>query len=290
MPNKHLVIDTDIGTDVDDAVALLQILGSQQYKDISITTVYGNVRLRAQIAENYCHLQHVSVPIFPGASNTLSGREIWTSGLEGSLHENLANCKAFSGSAAGHLYAISNSAYEVNILAIAPLTNIATAIDRDSNFARRINEVFLMGGRFSEGKAEHNILSDITAAQKVFESGLRISAVGIEITSRVKMELDSLDRVRDCGKMGLLLFSEIVQWADFRNQNWIEPHDSIAFLMHHKPEIFEFSPWGYISVSDDGKTSFEVDARGQHRYVTDIDVSATKEAIIEGIEGVKFRS
>ncbi|MEY3400082.1 MAG: hypothetical protein RLZZ486_550, partial [Actinomycetota bacterium] len=72
--------------------------------------------------------------------------------------------------------------------------------------------------------------------------------------------------------------------------DWIEPHDSIAYLMFHKPEIFEFSSWGHISISDDGKTTFKFDRKGRHRFVTNIDVSAAKEAIIAGVEGVKFRS
>lgn len=290
MLNKHLLIDTDIGTDVDDAIALLQILGSVDNSIISVTTVYGNVQLRAQIAESYCSLQETPVSIFPGSSETLSGKDIWMSGLEGSLHKDLDTNREFTTSAKKHLSNLLNAPHEINIFAIAPLTNLARAIDNESTFDKRIQNVFLMGGRFTEGKAEHNIFSDITAAQRVFASDLKISVVGIEITSQVKIGLDSLDRIRNCGESGLLLVSEIIQWANFRGQHWIMPHDSIAYLMYRKPEIFEFSPWGQVSISDDGKTTFEIDAKGSHRYVTNIDVSAAKEAIIAGVEGVKFRS
>lgn len=290
MLTKHLLIDTDIGTDVDDAIALLQILGSESNSIISATTVYGNVQLRAQITESYCSLQETPVSIFPGASKTLSGKDIWISGLEGSLHKNLDTHREFTTSAKEHFSNLLNAPHEINILAIAPLTNLAEAIDNESNFDKRIQDVFLMGGRFTEGKVEHNINSDIAAAQRVFASNLRISVVGIEVTSQVKIGLDSLDRIRNCGESGLLLVSEIIQWANFRGQNWIVPHDSIAYLMYQKPEIFEFSSWGQVSISDNGRTTFESDEQGRHRYVTNIDVSKAKETIIAGIEGVKFRS
>jgi purine nucleosidase len=290
MLTKHLLIDTDLGTDVDDAIALLQILGSEDNSIITVTTVYGNVQLRAQIAESYCSLQETPVLIFPGASKTLSGKDVWVSGLEGSLHKELDTNREFTTSADEHLSNLLNAPCEINIFAIAPLTNLAKAIDNESTFEKRIKDVFLMGGRFSDGKAEHNFLSDVTAAQRVFESDLRISVVGIEITSQVKIELHSLDRIKNCGPCGLLLVSEIIQWANFRGQDWVEPHDSIAYLMYRKPELFEFSPWGHVSISEDGKTTFEIDSKGRHRYVTNIDLSAAKEAIFAGIEGVKFRA
>jgi inosine-uridine nucleoside N-ribohydrolase len=290
MFSRHLVIDTDIGTDVDDAVALIQILASERKSAVSITTVYGDVQLRAQIAENYCRFQDEPVDIYPGASKTLSGREVWKSCLEGSLHKGLGPNSVFANSAQEFFSNISHSDNVVNILAIAPLTNLANAIANNSNFEKRVQDVFLMGGRFADGRVEHNILSDVTAAQKVFNADLRISVVGIEITSQVKIDLKNLSRIEKRGPAASLLVSEIIQWANFRGQDWIEPHDSIAYLMFHKPEIFEFSSWGHISISDDGKTTFEIDVKGRHRFVTNIDVSAAKEAIFAGIEGVKFRS
>ena len=87
--SNQLIIDTDIGTDVDDAIVLAQILGSWPEDKLSITTVYGDVRKRAQIASNDCRLMNKSVDIYPGETLTISGKNVWTSGLEGTLHDNL---------------------------------------------------------------------------------------------------------------------------------------------------------------------------------------------------------
>ena len=86
---NHLIIDTDIGTDVDDALALTQIIGSRPFYGTSVTTVYGDVEMRAQIASNYCRLMDSKLEIYAGERKTISGKEVWTSGMEGNLHEAL---------------------------------------------------------------------------------------------------------------------------------------------------------------------------------------------------------
>ena len=51
-----IILDTDIGSDVDDALALAMLLGCDSINLLGITTVYGDTKLRAQIAQHLCHI------------------------------------------------------------------------------------------------------------------------------------------------------------------------------------------------------------------------------------------
>lgn len=284
----HLVIDTDIGTDVDDAIALLQVLGAQTEGSLSITTAYGDTKLRAQIAGRYCALVGRAIEIFPGRARTLSGKPIWTSGLEGSLHSQLEDVLISSTNAVEHLLAISSDPLRtVSILAIAPLTNIAEAILEDADFASRISHLYVMAGRFGEGKFEHNIVSDITAAKVVFESGIRISVIGIELTSQLVLRQDFSEKVSLCGDAGSLLSREIEQWSGFWSRDWIVPHDSLAALMLLEPEIFDFSERGRVRIDSDGsapgRTDFMESADGPHRIVRGFNKERAESAILSAI-------
>ena len=72
---KHkIVLDTDIGTDVDDAMALALLLGRADVEILGITTVYGDTKLRSQIAARYARLMGAKLKIHAGSEQTLSGR------------------------------------------------------------------------------------------------------------------------------------------------------------------------------------------------------------------------
>lgn len=287
--SNQLIIDTDIGTDVDDAIALAQILGSWPEDKLSITTVYGDVRKRAQIASNYCRLMNKSIDVYPGETRTISEKDIWTSGLEGTLHKNLEMQIFRKKSGVEHIAdSVAKGRHSIEVIAIAPLTNLAKAINKVSGNINNLKHIYLMGGRFSPGKIEHNIVCDIEAAQKVFNSNLKIDVVGIEITAQLKLSLPELNFLSQLGKAGELLHEEINQWAQFLKHDWIVPHDSIAFLMKSNPELFEFSKLGDIRVLEDGQTEFQENPFGTKRIVKKIDVEDARTSIISSLEGVKF--
>lgn len=291
MSAKQLVVDTDIGTDVDDALVLLQIVGSRPDYEIAITTAYGDVQKRACIANSYLNLLGSSISIYPGEEKVISGKEIWVSGIEGNLHEEFITDKIRKVNAVDYILSSSSDPkIETEILAIAPITNIAHVVDRSSDASRHIKNLYVMAGRFAEGKCEHNIVSDIVAAQRVFRSNLNMSVVGIEITSRLKMNVREFEFLNDLGSAARLLFSEIVQWANFWNRDWIVPHDSIAYLLKSNPELFQFSSYGDIEVRNEGHTTFCENPLGTKRIVQDMDVERVRLLITSSIEGVKFSS
>jgi purine nucleosidase len=78
------ILDTDIGTDVDDILALTLMARSPEIELIGVTTVYGDTRLRAKMARFVCEqLDRRDVVIAPGESDTLGGQDVWWGGHEG---------------------------------------------------------------------------------------------------------------------------------------------------------------------------------------------------------------
>ena len=290
----HLLLDTDIGTDVDDAMTLIQLIGEGFAPQMSITTAYGDCNLRARITKRYCNLANVEIPIHGGEPETLSGKEVWVSGLEGSLHESLDAETYSEEPAVDHILSLSHDeTKDLHILAIAPLTNIAKAVLKDPTFPKRVKHLYLMGGRFDDGKLEHNIVSDVTAADVVFSAGFNITLVGIEATLRVRMPEPLINRIALAGQVGFTLSRDIYQWWDYWSETWSVPHDPISALTFLKPELFSLSEPGQIQVAtsgkEPGKTIFIPSTTGTHRIVKDFDPQVIAEEIVKSIEQLEQR-
>jgi purine nucleosidase len=288
----HLILDTDIGTDVDDAMTLIQLIGCNKASEMTITTVYGDTGLRAQIAKRYCKLASSDIKVFAGETKTLSGKDIWISGLEGSLHEALDDENYESLSAVDHLLNCANDfGGELVILAIGPLTNIAKACLRDPAFATKVKHLFVMGGRFEDGDAEHNFVSDAVAADIVFSAGFEATVVGLEATHRIKMPSELIERIKHSGPAGLALSNDIYQWWEFWQETWNVPHDPIAALAFLDDSLFTFSALGSISVANEGPVvgkSVFAPGEGKHRIVLDFEPEKVAEEIVKAIEASRL--
>lgn len=260
---RKLILDTDIGSDVDDALALAVILGSEQINLLGITTVYGDTSLRAKIAMQLCQLVNRSIPTFPGESEALSGRKTWLSGNEGKGFLNLHSFQVSSTNAIDFMIeTINNLPNEVDILAIGPLTNIALAISKSPNFAERIKHLWIMGGDFTQVKVEHNFKCDVTAAKLVLESDIPISILDLPSSQKTILTAVEIDRIKTAGSLGPTLFSEILSWIQPRNQDWTTPHDPIAALKLIDSELFDVTSKGRVRIDDEGKSFWTQDPQG----------------------------
>src|ERR671924_236556 len=93
---RPVVLDTDIGSDVDDALALAMLFGAPEVDLLGVTTVYGDVQVRARIARRLARLAgRDALAVVAGASRPLSGGEAWWAGFEGRLYADLA-CEVFA--------------------------------------------------------------------------------------------------------------------------------------------------------------------------------------------------
>lgn len=271
--SMSLVLDTDIGTDVDDILALAVILGSPGLSLAGVTTVYGDVLLRARIVARVATVAGRPLgPVVPGQATTRSGRPVWWPGHEGRLLSGLEDEPVDA-----ELDAAAVLADAGTIVAVGPLTNVADAVERPGG-----GELYVMGGEFRVGVVEHNIRCDVTAADAVFRSGRRATVIGLDQTQRLRLRSAELETVAAAGPLGRLLAAEMRQFWDFRGEASNVPHDPAAVLMLTNPELFEFTT-GEIAVGADGVTGFEPGAGGPHRIVTDLDESAVAARIVDRI-------
>ena len=248
-----VILDTDIGTDVDDALALAALMGSKEVDLIGITTVYGDVRLRSAIAMHLCSLVNREIPTFAGEDKTISGREVWVSGSEGKNYENLASFTPQITSAVDFLVnAVVSQPKSIDVIAIGPLTNIARAIQTNLDFVEKVKRVWIMGGDFTQSKVEHNFKCDIDAARIVLESNVPISILDLPSSQKTIIRMEEIEQIRNAPALGALLYSEIMSWIRPRNQDWTIPHDPIAALALLAPEFFESSPTGKAKIDSEG--------------------------------------
>ncbi|WP_433674237.1 nucleoside hydrolase [Microbacterium gorillae] len=287
MTSLHRVIlDTDIGSDVDDLMALALILGTPTVDLVGITTVYGDTALRARLAQRVLTLAGADAPVHAGIQKPLSGRDVWWAGHEGDLYPELEKDTYDSDDAVRFLVdTVTASPGELDVIAIGPLTNIAAAITADPAFASSVRHLWVMGGDFAAGEAEHNFVSDVDAATIVFDAGIPTTITGLEITRQLQIARDDLDRIAAAGDLGATIRAEIEQWWAFWNTEWNVPHDPITVLTLTEPHLFTLSSPGHVKIGSGdtlGVSTLNLE-RGATRVVTGIDIDGTRTQLVDGI-------
>ncbi len=202
----RVILDTDIGTDVDDCIALAFLLGSLEIQIAGITCVYGDVSVRARICRKLLDLRGRSdIPVYEGIRVPLLGLQpIYWPGHEGIrlLEEGESFDEGPSQHAVDYLIeTVLSNPGQIHVLAIGPLTNIATAMIREPRVAEALAHLTIMGGRIGPeidafGPAEHNIRCDPEAAHVVFSSGAAISLVPLDVTLRATIDQRGIDALR----------------------------------------------------------------------------------------------
>jgi purine nucleosidase len=253
---RPVIFDTDIGTDVDDILALTLLAKAPELNLIGVTTVYGDTSLRSKIARVTCDLLgRNDVAVRTGQKDTLTWRQIHWAGHEGYGVPGLDKAEVPASPAAIDYLLESAGRFpgELEILATGPLTNIASAIKQDAARFSQIKHLYLMGGAYWLDRAEHNIKCDPEAAKIVFESGIRITAIGLDLTLRVLLNAQDLRRIAQLGDgIGRLLEDQILRWWDSKQITTNHPHDPLAALAMVRPDLFRFENWD-VNVTNDGR-------------------------------------
>jgi inosine-uridine nucleoside N-ribohydrolase len=289
---RPVIFDTDIGTDVDDILALAVLVKSPELKLIGVTTVYGDTPLRARITKVTCDLLGCTdTAILIGEKETLTRRQISWAGHEGYGVPNLdkAEVSAAPGAVDYLLEAAKRFAGELEVLATGPLTNIATAIKKDATSFSKIKHLYLMGGAFWLDRPEHNIKCDPEAAKIVFTSGIPITAIGLDLTLRVLLEADDVRQIAQLGNgAGPLLEDQILRWWELRNITANHPHDPLAALAMVRPDLFIFENWD-VDVTKEGRveglTRLRQPLKGKTRIGADVFARTAQKEIVRRIVG-----
>lgn len=203
---RRIVLDCDPGHD--DAIAILLAGASQQLRLEAITTVAGNQTLEKVTlnARRVCSVAGLrDVPIAAGCDRPMVRRQLvaadihGASGLDGpDWREPGIQADPRHGVDLLVELAMADAA-PLTVVAVGPLTNVATALRRQPRLAERLERVVLMGGAIGLGNttpaAEFNIHADPEAARVVFESGVPITMIPLEVTHQALATESVLGRI-----------------------------------------------------------------------------------------------
>lgn len=286
----RLVIDTDIGTDVDDLWTLAMVLGLPMLELQAVTVVYGDTDLRARLASVALSTMGLDVPVYRGCEQPMSGKAVVWGGHEGEGVLGMNDTSYASGDAVDVLIKLAAAdPGSLNVLAIGPLTNIATAIQRDPSFARNVRRLVVMGGEFQAGWPEHNFACDVDATDIVMRSGAAITVVPLDQTLRVAVDEIDVDRIAAVHPLGELMTDQarrFWRWLSglrpgmSSDRSWA--HDPLTLLALTHPYLFSCTPMA-VAVGVDGRVRGTPDESSTIEVVTDLDAVPAHAAFLTAL-------
>lgn len=275
-----LILDTDIGSDIDDAICLAYLLARPDCELLGITTVTGQAVERAKMASALCRLAGRAIPILPGAESPLLAPQLQPEAPQAAALANWPHETSFPrGQAVEFLrQTIRQHPGEVTLLTIGPLTNIALLFKVDPDIPALLRGLVMMAGVFTNrqagvGPAEWNARLDPHATAIVYAAPAAAHhSVGLDVTSRLKLGRAEVQRRFQAG-----LLRPVLDFAGvwFRQRDTITFHDPLAALCLFEEDICTFER-GRVEVellSDrlKGVTSWSPDPAGPHQVALDVD-------------------
>lgn len=235
----RIVIDTDLGGDIDDALALSLALVSPEIEIVGITTVYLAAEWRARVIQRILKAyKRTDLKIALGTEKPLCGwwdeKRPPDTGKAAPELEGVVTVPACD-----YLIEQVNKYEDLIILAIGPLTNIALMLAKEPQIASR-TRIVMMGGQMNKAHPEWNIACDPEAARIVFESGIAVTMVGLDVTNRCRFTYDHIDRIKAASNERTDLLHEMI--LTFIEQFGFMPvlHDPLALAAIIWPELVTF--------------------------------------------------
>ncbi len=246
-----IILDTDIGSDVDDALALALILSSPEAELLGVSTVHGDTRRRATVAHQMAAAFGKTFAVAPGLGDErlLGGAQL----ILDQLHRHP----------------------DATVLAIGPLSNLAACVDAAPERMRAAH-IVIMGGMAGCAFPEGNIASDPEAAERVFSSGADITMLSLDVTLKAVLPYSFIQRLAaHTHPAQRMLHRMILEWRDeflipfIASQNsTLAPgdpfttglHDPMAVAAALHPDWFCWRPAEIL-----------IETRGQHTRGVSID-------------------
>lgn len=257
MSPRKIIIDTDPGQD--DAVAILLALASpEDIEVLGITAVAGNVPLplTEKNARIVCELAgKPETKVFAGCDRPLSRPLVTAEHVHGKTGLDGPDLPDPS-MPLQDMHAVdfiietlrAEPSGSVTLCPLGPLTNIATALQRAPDIAARVPEIVLMGGAYFEvgnitPTAEFNIYVDPEAAEIVFNSGIPLTVMPLDVTHKALVTKPRNDAFRD---LGTPVGTAVAQMTDFFERFDKEKYGSSGAPLHDpcvtayliNPELF----------------------------------------------------
>ena len=276
-----ILLDTDIGTDVDDAVCLAYLLSHPDCELMGITTVTGESEKRASLASVLCKAAGKDIPIYPGAEYPMRGEQRQPVAQQSAVLPRWPHETTFPLNQAVDFLANTIRAYpgEVTLLTVGPLTNIGMLFSAYPDVADLLAGLVMMGGSFGDVPAlkdriEWNIAGDLIASTMAYKTSVRLHrSLGLNVTQQVMMEAGEarerfttplLQPVLD---MGEIWFSQFYPSITF--------HDPLAAAVIFEPDLCSYQQ-GTVTIEEGdkaGKTIFQPgETDGPHQVAMTVDV------------------
>ncbi len=248
---RPILFDTDIGSDVDDALALGLILASPQALDlVAVTTVGREGAIRARVAAGLLGLSgRRDVEVCIGEQRPLL-RPVdsfnWFGHEERCVVEGAA-ARIGSETAAERIVRAAREVAGLEVVAVGPMTNLARALALDPELPHRLGGITLMGGHVREARIgellcppgiDYNLCSDPEAAVAVLGCGCSITLVTADVTLSTWLREADLACLESGGAVGRALAEQVRIWAPaqreiFTGLGGTLDEDNVAFL--HDP-------------------------------------------------------
>lgn len=258
---KNVILDTDIGDDIDDALALSYMCNSKEFNLVGVTTVYMNTVERAKLACAVLEvLNRQDVPVVAGYGKAMT-QSVKTYNQKLKIHkprqmevlkEVYTYMKPLDIDVVEFLNKkINQYKGNISLVTIGGLTNIAMLLKKYPGAAKKIKMIYMMGGvAFITGK-EWNIICDPEAARIVFNSGIPIKMVGLDVTLKCRLKESDIRKIENNGKPVSDLLGKLIRL--WQKQNGKNPytkkyptptlHDPLAAMVGDHPEVIRFEPF-----------------------------------------------
>ena len=257
MEKRPLLLCTDPG--IDDFIALSMVLARPEFDVLGMIALSGNVGLDVTVnnALLACELNGRSdIPVLAGSAKPLarparSASNIHgKSGLGKSTERNAKGRPLASSGADFILQMAEKYAGRLEILSLGPLTDVALALQKSPEAAKKIARVVVMGGGIHAGNAtkyaEFNIVAAPEAAQVVFSSGVKTVMIGLDATNCCLQPRADIELLRADTALGQLVPAMLTDYADVikqvHNLDGMIIHDAISAVYLWKPELFSCLP------------------------------------------------
>lgn len=298
---KPIIIDTDMGND--DIIAICMLLLSKKFSVKAISVVNGVASTNAgtkNLAKILAFIGRTDIPIISGAQQALLEKKAAFPLIDRQRANSLSllselNIPQFSLTRmpiTNSLDSLSRIIFnqKPTILCLGPLTNIAKAIQRRSNFGDYINEIVVMGGAvFSPGNVsptwltEYNIALDPLAAKIVFSSDLPITLVATDATKQVpatnKQFLEQVLSTKPQTATGKIIKTIVIN----NRRDFIDFYDPLAAAILVNPKIISCTKKINLTIAPDGQTIGQLNTKGNVNLVTKIDKQSFYRFLINSI-------
>lgn len=305
-----LLIDTDVAPD--DLVAIAFLVASPKV-DIEAITVSGTgeahcgpgVDVVLRLLER---LRAPSIDVACGRETPMAGDhafpDAWRAGVDGGSGLDLpaTTRQPYAGDAVGLITETADREDGLRVLTLGPMTNIADALGRDADLAKRFESVYAMGGALSvpgnvafagppdNQVAEWNIYVDPTAAQTVIDSGVPVRLVSLDGTSQVPVTPAYARRVREAATgSGAAVLVDLFDALPFMSDGSYFLWDPLAAALAAGYPVGSFSPARVdVEEAEGPEVGFTrpVDGTPNVEYLSAADATAAETTLLDTLNGV----